>query len=286
MLSIILIPIHNRKKITLNCLSHLQNIGDLDNYQVVIIDDGSSDGTKEAIENKFPQVKILNGNGNLWWTGAIALGMTYALKQKAQYIFWLNDDCLPVADSIFKMQKFLQNYPQAIVGASCRYASSDGIIDTGFIGRQKTSAIEHDYLLVDGLSGFLVGMTRSVPEQIGLPDSRRFPHYAGDTAYTLLASRSGIPVYLMSSAQAIITDKTHNSGSLISYFQSLSAPNWKNIFINKKSPFRLQTCFYLYQLKYIFPMYLFIMVAKFIQWQAIWLFYIIRLSISNSRFSK
>ena len=46
----IIIPVHNRKAITLQCLNTLKNNGDLGQYHVVVVDDGSTDGTAEAIE--------------------------------------------------------------------------------------------------------------------------------------------------------------------------------------------------------------------------------------------
>jgi glycosyltransferase involved in cell wall biosynthesis len=45
----ILIPVHNRKTITLACLEALEKNSDLERYQVVVIDDGSTDGTGQAI---------------------------------------------------------------------------------------------------------------------------------------------------------------------------------------------------------------------------------------------
>ena len=74
----IIIPVHNRKEITLKCLDTLKQNGDLDKYYVIVIDDGSTDGTSEAIQSLYPDVIILTGDGNLWWTGAIKKGMEYA----------------------------------------------------------------------------------------------------------------------------------------------------------------------------------------------------------------
>jgi glycosyltransferase involved in cell wall biosynthesis len=47
----IIIPVHNRKAITLKCLETLQNNGDLDKYHVIVVDDGSTDGTSLAIQS-------------------------------------------------------------------------------------------------------------------------------------------------------------------------------------------------------------------------------------------
>jgi GT2 family glycosyltransferase len=67
----IIIPVHNRKQITIACLENLNACDDLQKYHVIVVDDGSTDGTAEAIRSQYPIVEILTGDGNLWWTGAI-----------------------------------------------------------------------------------------------------------------------------------------------------------------------------------------------------------------------
>jgi glycosyltransferase involved in cell wall biosynthesis len=57
----ILIPVHNRKAITLACLGHLRNLGAIDRYPIIIIDDGSTDGTAAAIRQSYPAMAIFGG---------------------------------------------------------------------------------------------------------------------------------------------------------------------------------------------------------------------------------
>ena len=58
----IIIPVHNNKKETLNCLGCLAK-QTFTNFKIIIVNDGSTDGTPEAIKTSFPEVEILTGNG-------------------------------------------------------------------------------------------------------------------------------------------------------------------------------------------------------------------------------
>jgi len=52
------------------------------NIQVIIVDDGSSDRTAEEVAENYPEVTILEGDGNLWWTGAIFHSDQIRLKSR------------------------------------------------------------------------------------------------------------------------------------------------------------------------------------------------------------
>ena len=70
----VLMAAHNRRDITLLCLQRLFD-GRLDNVQlsVTLVDDGSNDGTADAIRLQFPSVAIINGDGTPFWSRVMAL---------------------------------------------------------------------------------------------------------------------------------------------------------------------------------------------------------------------
>jgi len=78
----IIIPVHNRKSLTLACLENLKTNGDLQKYQVIVVDDGSSDRTAEEVAENYPKVTILKGDGNLRWTRAIFHSGQVRLKSR------------------------------------------------------------------------------------------------------------------------------------------------------------------------------------------------------------
>ncbi|HEX9961078.1 MAG TPA: glycosyltransferase, partial [Pyrinomonadaceae bacterium] len=91
----IVAPVHNRRDITLQCLRSLARIDKTGlDVHVVIVDDGSTDGTSEAIREQFPEVEIIAGDGNLWFTEGTNVGIRAALKHNPKYVLLINDDAV------------------------------------------------------------------------------------------------------------------------------------------------------------------------------------------------
>src|SRR5688500_20186270 len=97
----VLIPAHNNKPevlAVLECLER-QRSGELD---VLLVDDGSTDGTCEQVGRRFPRVRVLCGDGRLWWTGANVLGVADSMKraQERDVSLLLNDDVAVEEDDV------------------------------------------------------------------------------------------------------------------------------------------------------------------------------------------
>jgi glycosyltransferase involved in cell wall biosynthesis len=197
----ILIPVHNRKLITLKCLENLQQNGSSECYRIIVIDGGSTDGTVSAIQACYSHITLLEGNGNLWWTGAIAQGMQYAYDHGAEFIIWLNDDCELAPETLKSLVQFCQDHPKAIAGA--QGFMKDQPDQLAFGGKCKTwkgyryiKAKPNQIISCDLLSGNIVCLPRAIINKIGYPDIKRTPHYGGDSLYLLRAKKVGFEIFV------------------------------------------------------------------------------------------
>lgn len=197
----IIIPVHNRKNITLKCLETLKQCGDLNRYYTVVVDDGSTDGTSEAITNLYPEVTILTGDGNLWWTGAIRKGMEYAYEQGAEYLIWLNDDCIVSNGTLFYLVQVCINNKKAIIGCQGYFSLDNQEIAFGgklrtINGYQFRKFPETETNPCDLLSGNIVCFSKQVILEIGYPDFSATPHYGGDSLYLIRARNAGFKIFV------------------------------------------------------------------------------------------
>jgi glycosyltransferase involved in cell wall biosynthesis len=197
----IIIPVHNRRELTLACVGTLSQFSDIQRFSIILINDGSTDGTAEAIRDLYPNVTVLDGNGTLWWTGAIALGMEYAYTQGAEYIIWLNDDCELLPNTLPALVQFCQEHPGAIAGAQGFVTNQPDRLAFG--GKRKTwqgyryiQAELNQISPCDLLSGNIVCLPRVVIKKIGYPDIKRTPHYGGDSLYLLRAKKAGFEIFV------------------------------------------------------------------------------------------
>lgn len=114
----IVTPVHNRREITLQCLRSLARINkDGLDVHIIIVDDGSTDGTSKAIEEKFPDVEVIQGDGNLWFTEGMNVGVRAALEHNPDYVLMINDDQVFDDDFLEFMVETAEKHPRSVVGS-------------------------------------------------------------------------------------------------------------------------------------------------------------------------
>jgi GT2 family glycosyltransferase len=201
----VVIPVHNRIGHTVKCLTSLRKV----NYpgiKIIVVDNGSTDGTERIISTQYSEVKLLKSNGNLWWTGAVNLGIKSALSQdnETDYIILLNNDNIVAPNFLKPLVLYHQQRPRSIPGAIVLCVNSPdkirsvggtidwrrGVLSIGYYG-YSYDHICKEPTKVDTLGGQGVLIHRDVFARIGLFDERLFPHYAADTDFFLRAEGFG-----------------------------------------------------------------------------------------------
>jgi GT2 family glycosyltransferase len=207
----VLIACYNRRETTLRCLEALQaqkGLPEATRLQVYLLNDGSTDGTGDAVRTRFPEVRVLQGDGQCYWTG----GMRRAWEAAAQdpgirAFFWLNDDTMLDPDALARFlavdeSENLQQVPAIIAGAT-RDPSNGAISYSG----QRCSSRWHEMDLImvepdgtlqrcDTMHGNAVWVPHSAYKKLGTFD-RAFRQMHGDFDYGLRARKLGIPNLLL-----------------------------------------------------------------------------------------
>jgi len=102
MLAAVLLTCFNRKEKTLSCLESIYAQSNKEGFtlKVYLVDDGSTDGTSEAVKKNFPQVNVIKGDGTLFWNGGMRVAFSKAMENEHDYYLWLNDDTFIYPDSL------------------------------------------------------------------------------------------------------------------------------------------------------------------------------------------
>lgn len=201
----IITPVYNRKEFTQNYLKALAN-QTIHDFKVIIVDDGSTDGTSEMIEEEFPEVILIKEKGDLWWAEATNIGVKYAIKHGADYIMTLNDDTIPEEDYIEKMIYWSSREPNALLGALAIDIDSKKPIACGWLHSWETTKLTSlvEILKPNEFNGLhkvnvFPGRGLLIPvdvfKKIGLYDSKNFPQTVADNDFTYRAEKAGYHIY-------------------------------------------------------------------------------------------
>lgn len=234
------IPIHNGMPHIIRCIESLKKREGGD-YQlhIIVVNDGSTDASEVEIQKTFPDVEIVSGHGELWWTGAMEIGTNVALAHGCDYVLWLNHDDQITSTSIETLLNFSRSHPRTIgcCGVTSMSAPNERMLlgyrlhlhqfyrwylETLWSSSSKlTTPVE---LNLNGGHGILIpAEVFSNPKNHLRP--KLLPHYFGDFDFFYRVRKNGWKV--LSVPGAVILNDDGNSGILngrkiSSYRQSLA----------------------------------------------------------------
>lgn len=112
---------YNGKDVTLEALESLTAM-DYPTYHLVVVDNGSTDGSYEAIAERFPQVAQVRTEENLGPAGGANLGIRWALDRGHDYVMLLNNDIEVEPGMLTELVRVAENAPEiGVVGPKGYY---------------------------------------------------------------------------------------------------------------------------------------------------------------------
>ena len=205
----VLMTCHNRKAKTLLCLDSIysQSGNKGLSFDVYLVDDGCTDGTIEEVKKRFPNIKILNADGNLYWNRGMHKAFSEALQHGYDYYVFINDDILLLKDgfsNLLRTHKVVakQKTTKALIVGTGVSSKSFNVTYGGL--KRKSLLIPLSFRLLkpepfiqncDTMNGNCVLIPQEVAQRVGNLDYR-FTHSMGDIDYGLRAKKVGCQIFV------------------------------------------------------------------------------------------
>ena len=179
----------NGGELLFECIEAIKKKEDRFFKNIIVVDNKSTDGSVEKIRERFEDVEVIENRENLGYAGGNNVGIRYALKQGADFVFILNPDTLVVDKAIEKMLEVMKKDETiGIIGPKIlqpdgKIWSVGGEIDKkrltgGLIGLGEKDQGQYDQVKkVDYVSGTALFIRKEVFGKAGLFDED-FPYAA------------------------------------------------------------------------------------------------------------
>lgn len=251
----IVFPVYNGLEHTKKCIpdlkSALEKVQDGLKASIVVVDDGSTDNTSEWIKQNYPETHVLKGDGSLWWSGGMNMGMQYAFDNLAvDYILCWNNDVIASEDYFIELYRIMNNNvnwdlvcakvlrlgsENKIFAFGCYFSKFTGLIEINGHGDNSNDDRYTRKIEVDWAGGMGTLISGHIYKKVGLFDHVNFPQYKGDCDYCLRAKKAGFKIVAYPELQ--IWNDMENTGL---NGQKYTWGNIRELLTSKKSHFNFQ----------------------------------------------
>jgi GT2 family glycosyltransferase len=200
----VIMTCYNRHKTTLSCLESVmsQDAYDASRIRIYLVDDASKDNTGGEVTRRFPQVRVIQGTGNLYWCGGMRTAWAEASEWDPDGYLWLNDDTILLTGALGLVlggfEAASRRFGRKIIIVGSTKDPVDGKWTYGGYRAAEPVMPGGGLEEIDTFNGNLVLVSRETFQSLGnLSD--RFQHSFGDIEYGIRARRTGIKMLLVGS---------------------------------------------------------------------------------------
>lgn len=238
----ILLPVHNRREKTSQFVQCLKEQS-YNHFHLILIDDGSTDGTEEMVRREIKNLTVIKGEGNWWWGGALQQGYLWLKKNnnisRSDLVLIINDDTEFETDFFKKAIMLIDGKNRTLLFAQNR-CKRTGQTYIGFHVDWPHFRIEpaKSPQEVDAFSTRGLFLRVGAFLEIGGFHPKLLPHYGSDLEFTIRAVRKGMVLYTDPSLWLYFEKKPDQGDINIFSKKSLGNPLVWTMFIALTCPWR------------------------------------------------
>lgn len=228
---------HDRRDATLRCLHALaqQRLHGVA-LSVVLVDDGSGDGTADGVRMLYPSHVVVETDGTLFWAKAMARAEEEATRTWPDYLLWLNDDVVLAPNAVQTLVGTAESSGNRVIVCGATADPATGAITYSGVRRVGRHPMRFDLVDpadvpvgADTFNGNVVLVPRTVAAEVGGIDAA-FAHAMADFDYGLRAGRLGYATVVAPGTLALCSRGTRTGaqfrpgGRVLEQWRALLAP--------------------------------------------------------------
>ncbi len=229
------------------CLSCVFN-SNYPNFDIIVVDNHSTDGSLELLRRKYPSVKLIMNAENIGFGAATNLGMRLAFEKFADYVLALNNDAYLEKNTLSKLIENAKKNPRiGIISPLIKRPDGSIWFAGGKIDWWKMKTL-HKFAPSDSKpyqSAYICGcamlISQKLCEKIGLFDEKFFLYYE-DADFSWRAKQAGFELLVDPSVKIIHDEQSSRNISFKTYWLVLSGI----LFFHKNTPFFIKPWMHFY----------------------------------------